>query len=140
MRFMRLAVKRRNIQATIPFLVAMVSPVAGQERRTVSAEDYARAERTLPATAAALVSGLAGEPTWLPDGRFWYRRSVLGGGEFVLVDPATRARSLAFDHARVAAALTRVADTTVSPLKLTLVQIAGGGRTVQVGARRFTCD
>ena len=51
-------------------------------------EDYARAERFLGATSNPLVSGMAGRPTWQPDGRFWYRVSAAGGGSaFMMVDP-----------------------------------------------------
>jgi hypothetical protein len=47
-------------------------------------------------------------PTWLPSDRFWYRKSVRGGNAFVLVDPATATKP-AFDHARLAAALSLAA-------------------------------
>ncbi|MDH5235965.1 MAG: hypothetical protein OEW77_13510, partial [Gemmatimonadota bacterium] len=41
-------------------------------------EDYARAERFLGAGTNPLVAGVAGRPTWLADGRFWYRTANLG--------------------------------------------------------------
>jgi dipeptidyl aminopeptidase/acylaminoacyl peptidase len=34
--------------------------------------------------------------------KFWYRKSVKGGNEFVLVDAATQAKTPAFDHAKLA--------------------------------------
>lgn len=37
--------------------------------------------------------------------RFWYRRSVKGGHEFMLVDAETLVKRPAFDHARLAASL-----------------------------------
>jgi hypothetical protein len=45
--------------------------------------------------------------------RFWYRRSVKGGSEFVLVEAATAERRPAFDHEKLAAALT----TALTPEK-----------------------
>ena len=42
---------------------------------------------------------------WLDDGRFWYRDSSVGGWDFVLVDPATKAKTPAFDQAKLANAL-----------------------------------
>ena len=44
--------------------------------------------------------------TWIDKTeRFWYRRSVKGGNEFVVVDAATQQKTPAFDHQRLAAAL-----------------------------------
>ena len=44
--------------------------------------------------------------TWIANtGRFYYRKSVKGGHEFVLMDAETRQRSPAFDHQRLAEAL-----------------------------------
>src|SRR5215510_11388825 len=37
--------------------------------------------------------------------RFWYRKSVKGGSEFVLVDAETLAKKPAFDHEKLAASL-----------------------------------
>ena len=87
---------------------------AGPPARQLSDQDYARAERFLPWNAETLVFGLRVEPHWLDDGRFWYRRQAATGREFVLVDPATgaeHAREPAFDHVRLAAALSRASGT-----------------------------
>jgi hypothetical protein len=37
--------------------------------------------------------------------RFWYRKSVKGGNEFIVVDAETLVKRLAFDHERLAAAI-----------------------------------
>ena len=50
--------------------------------------------------------------------RFWYRKSVAGGHEFILVDADTQARRPAFDHRRLAAALTSAMGRTVAALDL----------------------
>ena len=45
-------------------------------------------------------------PHWIGDSdRFWYRKSVQGGNEFVLVDAAAGTKGPAFDHARLASGL-----------------------------------
>src|SRR5262245_44764830 len=49
--------------------------------------------------------------TWLPGERFWYRVTTENGNEFMLVDPARGTRGPAFDHAKVAAALSTAAGT-----------------------------
>jgi dipeptidyl aminopeptidase/acylaminoacyl peptidase len=116
-----------------------VASAAAQSPAALTAADYARAERTLGATANVLVTGLAAPPTWLDGNRFWYRTSVLGGSQFILVDAEKRTRGPAFDHQQVAGALSRAADTTVSALALPLTGIEPDGFVFQVGAGRFTC-
>jgi dipeptidyl aminopeptidase/acylaminoacyl peptidase len=52
-------------------------------------------------------------PRWFGDNaRFWYRNDLPGGGkEFIRVDVENGTRVAAFDHARLAAALTKAAGT-----------------------------
>ena len=57
-------------------LLLLAAPVIAQQPRQLTAQDYARAERFLGANAAPLVTGIGVRPTWLADGRFWYRTSV----------------------------------------------------------------
>ncbi|PYO68396.1 MAG: S9 family peptidase, partial [Gemmatimonadetes bacterium] len=83
-----------------------------QQPRVLTADDYARAERFLGYNTTPLVFGVGVRPTWLADGRFWYRIAIPQGFEYVLVDPAKRTRGRLFDHAALAAALSRAADTT----------------------------
>src|SRR5258707_3244037 len=83
-------------------LPAVALPTA---RRALSADDYARAERALGPATGRLVSGIPGRPSWLADGRASYRVSRATGWQFVLVDPRRRTRGPAFDHARLAEAV-----------------------------------
>jgi hypothetical protein len=50
--------------------------------------------------------------------RFHYRRSLQGGHEFVLVDPDAATKQPAFDHARLAATLSKAAKEEYTALKL----------------------
>src|SRR5262249_42739239 len=43
--------------------------------------------------------------------RFWYRKSVKGGNEFVVVDAAKLSKAPAFDHKRLAASLAAAAGS-----------------------------
>lgn len=123
---------------------AVAQQPAAPPPRALTAADYARAERYLGWSTNDLVVGGSVRPFWLPDDRFVYRDAVPGGWEFVIVDPARRTRARAFDHARLAAALSRAADTTYDPLHLPVsnVDMAGGNRVVDaaVGARHWRCD
>jgi dipeptidyl-peptidase 4 len=71
--------------AVAPLAAQQVTPYAPQ---TVSAGDYARAERLMSYNVTPLVYHSGVRATWLPDGRFWYRVNTDAGGEAVLVDPA----------------------------------------------------
>ena len=80
---------------TVLALSCAAVPLLAQEpARRLTAEDYARAERFLAPNVAPLVSGTASPPTWLPDGRFWYRRTTPAGSEIVMVDPARATRAV----------------------------------------------
>ena len=59
----------------------------GAQQRAIAAEDYARAEKFLSAHTTPLVLRSGVRPTWLEDGRFWYRVTTENGSEAFLVDP-----------------------------------------------------
>jgi dipeptidyl-peptidase-4 len=55
--------------------------------RALTAADYARAEKYMTYNTTPLVLRSGVRPTWLPDGRFWYRITTENGSEAFLVDP-----------------------------------------------------
>jgi dipeptidyl aminopeptidase/acylaminoacyl peptidase len=55
--------------------------------------------------------------------RFWYRKSVKGGNEFVLVDAETLTKKPAFDHAKLAASLSAAAGEKYTHLTLPFMSI-----------------
>lgn len=128
--------------AVLPTLLLAQGSVPKPYQFTI--EDYARAERMLAPTVVPLVSGSAGPTTWLPGGRFWYRVTTTDGAAFFLVDPAKRTRAPAFDHAALAGALGRSADTTLKGEKLPFTSFAmsadGSAITVDFRNRRWICD
>ncbi|AHG92394.1 peptidase S9B dipeptidylpeptidase IV domain protein (plasmid) [Gemmatirosa kalamazoonensis] len=102
---------RRILVGTLASLTFVSSPRA----QTVTAADYARAARFLAPGVNALVVGGVVVPNWLPDGRFWYRNTTLGGPEIVVIDPVKRSRE------RCDAGATTCAGATIS------VPASGGG-------------
>jgi dipeptidyl-peptidase 4 len=125
-------------------LMITAAPAVAQQTRQLTTDDYARAERFLGANTMPLVSGLAGPPTWLPDGRFWYRTTNAAGAEFVMVDPSRRTRSAAFDHTRLAAALEAATGGRVQPGQLPFqsMRYSRDAREITVIAaeRTWTCS
>jgi dipeptidyl aminopeptidase/acylaminoacyl peptidase len=66
-----------------------------------------------------LTVGAADAATWIgKSSRFHYRRSVAGGHEFVIVDAETQRKQPAFDHERLAKALSKETGETHTALKL----------------------
>jgi dipeptidyl aminopeptidase/acylaminoacyl peptidase len=112
-------------------------------RQTVTAADYARAERFLRPAVTPLVIGGSVEANWLADGRFWYRNEVTGGNEFILVDPARKTRARAFDHARVAAAIGQAMDSSFGELTLPFTSFEFNDDRTQIdfdaGRRHWSC-
>jgi dipeptidyl aminopeptidase/acylaminoacyl peptidase len=70
-----------------------------------TAQDYARAEHFLGYNTQPLVDRSMDPPTWLSGDRFWYRVLTPQGSEFMLVDPARKTKTAAFDPVKLAAAL-----------------------------------
>jgi dipeptidyl aminopeptidase/acylaminoacyl peptidase len=110
----------------------------------LTADDYARAERLLAGHTRELVVGDAVRPNWLSGDRMWYRNTVAGGAEFVLVNPATGTRERAFDHARLAAAISAISDTTFEALGLPFSTFEYSGDetsiTFEFVLGRYNCD
>jgi dipeptidyl-peptidase-4 len=126
-------------------LLLHLRPAAAQSPApaALTADDYRRAESFLNYRTAPLVMNAGVRPTFLPDGRFWYRTQRPDGSEFVLVDPVRRSKAPAFDHVRVADALSKAAGRTLdrSRLPFTSIDLSTEGQILIVlGDRRYACD
>ena len=100
-------------------LIAVIVAIAGQlsYRPAAQGQDvkaaYDRADSFNRRT-EGLIVGVAETPIFLEgSSKLWYRKSVKGGNEFVLVDAAAKTKAPAFDHARLAAALSAAAESVV---------------------------
>ncbi|WP_157887055.1 hypothetical protein [Hymenobacter sp. PAMC 26628] len=94
----------------VPRLVAVatlfsITAAVAQPQPSLTAQDYARAERFVGYNTLPLVDLSMGAPTWLAGDRFWYRVLTPQGSEFILVDPARKTKTAVFDPAKLAAAL-----------------------------------
>src|ERR1700723_3004851 len=115
-------------------------------QQSVTADDYARAEKLLPGNVDRLVSGTV-KAFWIGNSdRFWYRKTQLGqaGSAFVVVNAATGAEEPAFDHAKLAATLGALTGRTLDARQLPFpgIEFSPDLRSVTVflGPRRFVCD
>ena len=88
-------------------LLLLSLPAVGQG----TLEDYQRAVRFLPGNLRHKVFPGDVSPHWVDKtDRFWYRRLNPKGADFVLVDADQNKVSPAFDHGRLAAALSADPD------------------------------
>jgi dipeptidyl aminopeptidase/acylaminoacyl peptidase len=141
--------RRFSLPILVLLLAALAAALSAQERPSnappaPTAEDYARAEKFLAPAVSPLVVGGSVSPAWLPDERFTYRSTTAEGIQFLLVDPVRATKAPAFDHVKLAAALTSAAGGTFDPKRLPFpsIELSADGKTVafDVQARRWSCD
>jgi len=135
-RLLVLALLFPTITLAIPF-----TPTDAQGTRA----DYERAERFLGAHLDSLVLNERVRPNWIgASDRFWYVRELADGREIVLVDPAGPRRGPAFDHDRLAAALSAALDRPIEAHRLPIdgLRLSGNADTVvlEVDRRQWRCD
>jgi dipeptidyl aminopeptidase/acylaminoacyl peptidase len=123
----------------------LAAACAGSALAQGTRRDYERAD-TLPQRVSGKVFRASVRPNWIGgSGRFWYRCDLPGGRrEFLLVDPAIPAKRPAFDHARLAAALSKRLGKPVAADRLPVENIVfvsdRPALLVQVQATTFAWD
>ncbi len=96
---------RRALLVVLIAAIMLTIPVVCLGQGTVA--DYQRAGG-LRGRYEGLAVNVPGPATWIGNSsRFWYRKSVAGGSEFVIVDAVSRQKQPAFDHEKLAASLSR---------------------------------
>ncbi|MBV9180035.1 MAG: DPP IV N-terminal domain-containing protein, partial [Acidobacteria bacterium] len=102
--------------ACLAALLLGASPGARAQGRL---EDYQRARRFLPGNLRHEVYLAEVSAHWVDKtDRFWYRKVTPQGSQFILVDAAQNRSSPAFDHEKLAAALSRATDHAYSATAL----------------------
>jgi dipeptidyl aminopeptidase/acylaminoacyl peptidase len=123
---------------TLTVVISVATNAAAQ-----SAADYTRA-LDLRERYEQLVTGEPDSAVWVgTTHRFFSSRSVSGGHEFILVDAATGQRRAAFDHARLAEALSRALNGkwTATTLPFNTFRFVDGEEAIefQTDSARVTC-
>lgn len=96
---------------------------------------YATAEQLLRHNRGKLVLGAKITPRWYDGGaRFWYTTNTDDGKRYVVADPAAGTRNLAFDHDRLAKALTVASGQDVDAAALPFFAIAPTAGAVEFDA------
>lgn len=100
------------------FFSCVLTSDAQQTGISLTQADYQRAENSLGYRTSALVDRASVRPNWLADGRFWYRVLTAQGSEFILVDPVKGSRTAAFDHQKLATALSAASGKNYDATRL----------------------
>ena len=91
------------------FSFALAATANAQQGGVLTAKDYEHAESFMSYNTEQFVDHSGVRPEWLTGDKFWYRTLTPNGSEFILVDPAKKSRSAAFDQQKLAAALSTAA-------------------------------
>jgi len=125
--------------------LAVSQAPAPQQARHYTAAEYAQAEKFMQYNVNSLVYHGVERPTWLADGRMWYRDTGPDGVTYTLVDPVKKTKGAAFDQTKLAAAMTAAAggrSFKAEALPITEFQLSDGDKTVVVsaGGPKLRCD
>ncbi|WP_255551064.1 DPP IV N-terminal domain-containing protein [Granulicella sp. dw_53] len=137
--------KRMLKVSTVAAMLGLSGWAVAQQGRQYTAADYAQAEKFMQYNVNPLVYHGVDAPTWLADGRFWYRDNGPDGVVYTLVDPAKKTKVPAFDHAKLTAALTAAVPGRgfkAAALPISDLAFEHGDRTVMVTVDGATlrCD
>lgn len=125
--------------ALVLFFTSQGACFAQQPNTTVlTAADYQRAEKMMGYNTSSLIDHASVRPNWLSNDRFWYRVLTAQGSEFVLVDPARGSKAPAFDHQKLAAALSAASGEKFEASRLPFLTIAFSpdGKSISFSASR----
>src|SRR3954466_6913631 len=84
----------RTLSRSLAIAAMATSVATAQTRRVFTNADYDRAARMLGPSLNGLVVGGNVQPTWMPDGRFWYRSQLLPDTQYVVIDPSKATRTV----------------------------------------------
>jgi dipeptidyl-peptidase 4 len=107
--------------------------------------DYQRAQQFLPGNLRHKVYVADVSPHWIEKtNRFWYRKEAPAEAQFVLVDAGQNTSAPAFDHARLAEALSKAAKQEYSATALPFYEIefVDGGKAIRFSIEnaQWTCS
>ena len=135
---------RRLQGAFLAALALAAAPAVLASGRVLTDADYTRATQQLGTTTGALVDHAVTRVTWLGNDRFWYRDHDADGDRFLVMGVDGNAKpATAFDHARLAAALSKATGRPVQADKLPVTGFtvaADGGYTIETRGRTWLCD
>jgi len=138
-----MALNTRSARMAGAMVLGALSMGVAAQGRTLTNDDYARAERYVGYNVTPLVDHAVQTVTWLDDTHFWYRDHDAAGDHYVRFDANTGKAAPAFDQAKLAAALGKVLGKPVNAMKLgiTSFHTAPDGRLdIDIRDKHYLCD
>ena len=124
-------------------VMGLLSGAVAAQGRTLSAADYARAERFMAYATAPLVDHDVQKVHWLDDGHFWYRDHDIQGDHFLQRDVASGKVTPLFDQRKLAAALAMVIANPPDAQKLPVTgyrKRPDGRLEIAIRRKHYLCD
>jgi dipeptidyl aminopeptidase/acylaminoacyl peptidase len=124
-------------------VMSVLSAGVAAQTRSLSADDYAHAERFVGYNTMPLVDHAVQNAMWLDDNHFWFRDHDVNGDHYQRMDVTTGKAEPAFDQAKLAAALTKLTGKTVDAKKLSIMDysVAADGRyNIGTRSKHYVCD
>ncbi|MDR6941865.1 S9 family peptidase [Mucilaginibacter pocheonensis] len=125
-------------------ILAFALSANAQQGNTLTEKDYARAEGFMSYNTEQLVDHGRVTPNWIGGDKFWYRILTAQGSEFILVDPARKTRTPAFDQQKLAAALSTALGKgyEAGRLPFRTISFSADGRSVlfEANGKSWKCD
>ena len=120
------------------FFIASSIILSTSAQDVLTAKNYQNAENLLGYNTQKFVDRASVSPNWLPGDKFWYRILTPTGSEFILVDPAKGTKTTAFDHDKLAKALSAASgrSLTASMLPFQSINYSADGKTITFNADR----
>lgn len=119
---------KRTILFTLVYF--MIFTAGAQDSVTVN--DYQRAQKFLGFNTFSLVDNLSINPVWVNDSQFWYMEKQGKSVKYFLVDGKKKTKRPAFDHAKLAAAMSRLQgrEIPIENLMFTRVRFSDDMKTL----------
>lgn len=116
----------------------------GQQIRTITSKEYEQAESMLGYNTDALVDRANVHPNWVSGDKCWYRNLTAEGSEFILVDPVKGTRNAAFDHQKLASAISSATGKNCNASNLPFSSFIflhdGDSISFEISDKQYSCD
>ena len=142
---MSLTINKTRLAGALATAWLVGSTGAMAQGRTLTAQDYARAEHFMYYDTAPLVDHDVQRVHWLDDSHFWYIDHDANGDRVMEMDTATGKAAPAFDQAKLAAALGKATGqpmpaNKVSPFGFDFSVQKDGRYDIDLRGRHYLCD
>lgn len=118
--------------------------VYAQQVSSLTEKDYQHAESLMSYNTEQLVDHGSVYPNWYAGDQFWYRILTPQGSEFVSVNPVKGTRSAAFDHQKLADALSAATgkkhSASLLPFQTFSFSADGKSITFTAAGKKWKCD